>query len=96
MQARLRLVKDVQEDGNVTIDLFLLVSVLTEEICVTTAKVPAIQPSGRPYDVCLGVPGTRGSTKCFNMGQNVLDLGYMQDMQGSWEHVDRECGRAAI
>jgi hypothetical protein len=38
MQAGLRLVKDVQEDGNVTIDLFLLVSVSTEEICITTAK----------------------------------------------------------
>lgn len=43
---RLGLEKDVQEDGNVTIDLFLTVSVLTEEICVTTAM--GCQPASQP------------------------------------------------
>ena len=47
MQAGLRLVKDVQEDGNVTIDLFLLASVSTEEICITTAK-GASHPDSEP------------------------------------------------
>lgn len=75
MQSGLGLVKDVQEDGNVTIDLFLLASVLTEEICITTAMVPACQPANRPYDVCLGEPGTREVARWFLYGAGCLGSG---------------------